>query len=448
MPEPHFAVWPPDLPVRKIGIAKVLRSPNAESLGRVPFPFSQQSKLGNMGGTLVVGQSGGSTATLSNSLAGVLEAALESDAVNRVYGMCNGIEGFLQEQLVDLTGASAGLLSSLRQTPSAALGSCRYGLADADAERILDVLKAHDVRYLMYIGGNGSALTVQAVNRWARESGYDLNAIAVPKTIDNDLWGTDHTPGYGSAARFAALAAMDGGSDSWALRTHDQVKVLETFGRNTGWVTAAAALAKREEADPPHLIFVPERPLTRERFLREVQDAFDRFGYVHVAVCEGLRRPDGELLFASDRAVDRDAFGRGQLGGVSTLLAELVASELGLKSRTDKPGTMQRACMSLASSVDLEEAYLVGKAGVMAAVSGETGKMITLEREPDPAYAVTTGLIAVDDVAGKERPLPDAYLNEAGNFVTSAFLDYARPLIGAPLPEYVRLRTPMVPKLI
>ena len=401
-----------------------------------------------MSGTLVVGQSGGSTATLSNTLAGVLAAAQRSDAVDRVYGMCNGIEGLLHERFVDLTNAPAQLLAALRQTPSAALGSCRYGLTESDAERALAVLKAHDVRYFIYIGGNGSALTVQAVSRWAQGSGYALHAIAVPKTIDNDLWGTDHTPGYGSAARFAALAAMDGGSDSWALRTHDQVKILETFGRNTGWVTAATALAKREESDPPHLIFVPERPLTQERFLQEVQNAYDRFGYVHVAVCEGLRRPDGALLFASDRAVDQDAFGRGQLGGVSTLLSELVANELGLKSRTDKPGTMQRACMSLASSVDLEESLLVGKAAVKAAVSGATGMMVSLEREPGPAYAVTTGLIAVDEVAGKERPLPDAYLNAAGNHVTTDFLDYVRPLVGAPLPAYVRLDAATVSKQV
>ena len=401
-----------------------------------------------MSGTLVVGQSGGSTATLSATLAGVLEAALQSASVDRVYGMCNGIEGLLQERFVDLSNASRHLLKALRQTPSAALGSCRYALAEDDASRSLDVFKAHDVRYFIYIGGNGSALTVQAVNGWAQGDGYALNAIAVPKTIDNDLWGTDHTPGYGSVARFAALAAMDGGSDSWALRTHDQVKVLETFGRNTGWVTAATALAKQEEADPPHLIYVPERPLTQERFLQEVQDAYDRYGYVHVAVCEGLRRPDGALLFASDRAVDQDAFGRGQLGGVSTLLSELVARELGLKSRTDKPGTMQRACISLASSVDLEESYRVGKAAVAAAVGGETGKMVTLERVPGEDYAVNTGLISVDEVAGKERPLPDAFLNGEGNFVNAAFLDYVRPLIGEPLPEYVRLRTSTVSKRV
>ena len=401
-----------------------------------------------MSGTLVIGQSGGSTATLSVTLAGVLEAALESGAIDRIYGMCNGIEGLLQEQFVDLTHAPTELLSALRRTPSAALGSCRYALAESDADRALDVLQAHDVRYFIYIGGNGSALTVQAVNRWATTSNYELNAISVPKTIDNDLWGTDHTPGYGSVARFAALAAMDGGSDSWALRSHDQVKILETFGRNTGWVTAATALAKREESDPPHLIFVPERPLTQRRFLDDVQDAYDRYGYVFVAVCEGLRRPDGSQLFASDRDVDQDAFGRGQLGGVSSLLSELVASELGLKSRTDKPGTMQRACISLASSVDLEESYRVGKAAVAAAVSGETGMMITLERTPGAEYSVHAGLIAVDEVAGKERPLPDAYLNEAGNFVTTEFLDYVRPLIGEPLPKYVRLRASTVSKRV
>ena len=401
-----------------------------------------------MSGTLVVGQSGGSTATLSATLAGVLEAALQSASVDRVYGMCNGIEGLLQERFVDLSNASRHLLKALRQTPSAALGSCRYALAEDDASRSLDVFKAHDVRYFIYIGGNGSALTVQAVNGWAQGDGYTLHAIAVPKTIDNDLWGTDHTPGYGSVARFVALAAMDGGSDSWALRTHDQVKVLETFGRNTGWVTAATALAKQEEADPPHLIYVPERPLTQERFLQDVQDAYDQYGYVHVAVCEGLRRPDGALLFASDRAVDQDAFGRGQLGGVSTLLSELAARELGLKSRTDKPGTMQRACISLASSVDLEESYRVGKAAVAAAVGGETGKMVTLERVPGDDYAVKTGLISVDEVAGKERPLPDAFLNGEGNFVNAAFLDYVRPLIGEPLPKYVRLRTSTVSKRV
>ena len=401
-----------------------------------------------MSGTLVIGQSGGSTATLSVTLAGVLEAALESGAIDRIYGMCNGIEGLLQEQFVDLTHAPTEFLSALRRTPSAALGSCRYALTESDADRALDVLQAHDVRYFIYIGGNGSALTVQAVNRWATTNDYELNAIAVPKTIDNDLWGTDHTPGYGSVARFAALAAMDGGSDSWALRSHDQVKILETFGRNTGWVTAATALAKREESDPPHLIFVPERPLTQKRFLDDVQDTYDRYGYVFVAVCEGLRRPDGSLLFASDRDVDQDAFGRGQLGGVSSLLSELVARELGLKSRTDKPGTMQRACISLASSVDLEESYRVGKAAVAAAVSGETGMMITLERTPGAEYLVRTGLIAVDEVAGKERPLPDAYLNEAGNFVTTGFLDYVRPLIGEPLPKYVRLRASTVSKRV
>ena len=401
-----------------------------------------------MSGTLVIGQSGGSTATLSVTLAGVLEAALESGAIDRVYGMCNGIEGLLQEQFVDLTHAPTELLSALRRTPSAALGSCRYALAESDGDHALDVLQAHDVRYFIYIGGNGSALTVQAVNRWATTSNYELNAIAVPKTIDNDLWGTDHTPGYGSVARFAALAAMDGGSDSWALRSHDQVKILETFGRNTGWVTAATALAKREESDPPHLIFVPERPLTQKRFLDDVQDTYDRYGYVFVAVCEGLRRPDGSLLFASDRDVDQDAFGRGQLGGVSSLLSELVASELGLKSRTDKPGTMQRACISLASSVDLEESFRVGKAAVAAAVSGETGMMVTLERMPGAEYLVRTGLIAVDEVAGKERPLPDAYLNEAGNFVTTGFLDHVRPLIGEPLPKYVRLCASTVSKRV
>ena len=390
-------------------------------------------------GNLIVGQSGGPTAVSNSSLAGVIQAALNSPAIQGIYGMVHGIEGVLKEDLIDLRAEKSETIEGLRRTPSAALGACRTKLKAADYERILKVLQAHQVRYFIYNGGNDSADTCHHVARLAHASGYELRAIAVPKTVDNDLAFTDHCPGYGSVARFNAIATRDAGRDTEAIGVVDNVKLIETMGRNTGWITASTALAREGPDDAPHLIYLPERPLNREWFLQDVKATFDRLGYCVVAVCEGLKDEKGETLVASARAVDTDSFGHKQLGGVADFLCDAIAANLGLKARFDKPGTVQRMSALAASAVDEEEAYRVGEQAVMAAVEGMSGQMITLVRESNSPYRVTTGLAPLEEVANAEKVVPREFINQRGNDVTAAFLDYARPLIGGPLPPYVRL---------
>jgi 6-phosphofructokinase 1 len=396
-------------------------------------------------GNLIVGQSGGPTAVINSSLAGVIQAALKSPAVQGIYGMVHGIEGVLKEDLIDLRAEQSETIAGLRATPSAALGACRTKLKAADYERILKVLQAYQVRYFIYNGGNDSADTCRHVAKLAHESGYELRAIAVPKTVDNDLAFTDHCPGYGSVARFNAIATRDAGRDTEAIGVVDNVKLIETMGRNTGWITASTALARQGPDDAPHLIYLPERPLNREWFLQDVKATFDRLGYCVVAVCEGLKDERGETLVASARAVDTDSFGHKQLGGVADFLCDAIATNLGIKARFDKPGTTQRMSVLAASAVDEEEAYRVGERAVMAAVEGVSGQMITLVRESNSPYRVTTGLAPLEEVANAEKVVPPEFINQRGNDVTAAFLDYARPLIGGPLPPYVRLAGRRVP---
>jgi len=399
-------------------------------------------------GNLIVGQSGGPTAVINCSLAGVVQEAIGFPAIKGIYGMIHGIEGVLKDDLVDLRAEKAETIEGLRHTPSAALGACRTKLKDADYQRIIKVLQAHDVRYFLYIGGNDSADTCHHVGKLARESGYELRAIAVPKTVDNDLAYTDHCPGYGSVARFNAIATRDAGRDTEAIGIVDNVKVIETMGRNTGWITAATALAKEAADDAPHLIYLPERPFNMELFLEDVKAVFDRLGHCIITVCEGLRDEKGEELVASKRKVDTDSFGHKQLGGVADFLCGAIAENLSIKARFDKPGTIQRMSILAASPVDQEEAYLVGKRAVASAVDGVSGQMITLVRESNSPYRVTTGLAPLEEVANAEKTVPPEFINERGNFMTERYIEYARPLIGGPLPPYARLAGKRVAKKI
>ncbi len=399
-------------------------------------------------GNLVVGQSGGPTAVINNSLAGVIQAALKFPAIQGIYGMVHGIEGVLKEDLIDLRAEKPRTVQRLRRTPSAALGACRTKLKAADYERIQKVLQAHNIRYFIYIGGNDSADTCHHVANVAHQAGYELRAMAVPKTVDNDLGFTDHCPGYGSAARFNAIATRDAGRDTEAIGIVDNVKIIETMGRNTGWITASTALAREAPDDAPHLIYLPERPLHMEWFLQDVKATFDRLGYCVITVCEGLKDDKGETLVASERAVDTDSFGHKQLGGVADFLCAAIAANLHIKARFDKPGTIQRMSILAASPVDMEEAYLVGQQAVVSAAEGVSGFMITLVRESNSPYRVSTGLAPLEEVANAEKQVPPEFINERGNFVTETFLEYVRPLIGPPLPPYARLAGKRVkPKL-
>ncbi len=390
-------------------------------------------------GNLLVGQSGGCTAVINASLAGVVQQAHADGRVDDILGMRHGIEGLLLSDLVDLRYEPLTLWEQLRRTPSAALGSGRYKLREEDIGRILERLRALDVRYFIYIGGNDSADTAHRVSEAARLEGYELHAIAVPKTIDNDLPHTDHCPGYGSIARFVATVTQEVGLDTEAMRRIDPVKILEVMGRDAGWVAAAAALGKQRDSDAPHLIYTPERSLSRERFLRDIKRCHERYGYVIAVVTETVRDQSGESIARTDPVFSHDPFGHRYLTGAASYLADLVARELGLRARFDKPGTIQRMSMAMVSEVDLQEAYEVGAHAVRVALDGEDDKMVTLERISNDPYAAQPGLVPLVEIANRQKLLPDEFINGEGNHVTPAFVEYALPLIGAEAVTYARL---------
>jgi 6-phosphofructokinase len=401
---------------------------------------STQKRKGN----LLIGQSGGATAVINASLVGVVQEALHHESqIDGIFGALHGIEGVLKRQIIDLRQESRESLRGLLTTPSAALGSCRYKLQPEDPQRALETLRALNVRYFFYIGGNDSADTAHHIALAAQEADYDLQVIAIPKTIDNDLPETDHCPGYGSAARFIALATMDSAMCSEAIPHHYPVKIIEVMGRDAGWLAAASALGKERAEDAPHLIYVPERPFSREQFLLDVQEVYRAVGYVVVVAAETIRDAAGQALGAA-RAQGADAFGHALLSGTAATLVELVKTELGLRARYDKPGDLQRMASMAVSSVDREEALLVGQMAVRAAIHGVTGKMITLDRQPGPDYTCITGLADLQAIANTQRLLPDEFLTPRGTGVTQAFYEYARPLIGEALPRHVRLKKALV----
>jgi len=349
-----------------------------------------------------------------------------------------GIEGFLREDLIDLRQQPSAIWPRLLHTPSAALGSCRYHLKDEDLERAIAILRRYTIHYLLYIGGNDSADTAHRLSKGAERVGYDLHTISIPKTIDNDLPFTDHCPGYGSAARFLALATMDSSMNTISIPSYYPVKVIETMGRDAGWLAASSALGKRSYVDPPHIILMPEQRFNAERFLGQVQDVYRQLGYVVVVAAETIRDEQGQPLGATGKA-GTDAFHHPLLSGAAQHLVELVTQHLKLRARFDKPGDLQRMASNSISRTDHEEAYLVGKMGTNAVLDGESDKMITLVRHTEPAYHCTTGLVELAKVANEQRLMPEEYLDESKIMVSEAFYDYALPLIGDPLPKYPQL---------
>lgn len=397
-------------------------------------------------GKAVFAQSGGPTAVINSSICGAIEEARKHKEIVAMYGSIHGILGVLHENMIDLNRESPRTISLLRQTPSSSLGSSRYKLKEEDFDRILKVLAAHDIRYFFIAGGNDSMDTANRVFRMARERGYELSVMGLPKTVDNDLPITDHCPGYGSVARWLALSVRDAGLDTEAIYTSDTIKVVETMGRNAGWITAATALARQRPNDAPHIILLPEIPFSRDKFLSDVERVYRKLGYALIACCEGLRDENGDYLTASQRSLDTDRFGHRQLGGVGETLCGIIADGLKIKARADKPGTIQRVSALLASPVDVEEAYATGAQAVRHAVEGKSGWMVTLEREPGAEYMCKTGIVSLEEVANREKKVPREFINAEGTGVTGAFLEYVTPLIGGPLPEYARLEKHFVKK--
>ena len=413
-------------------------------------------------GKAVVAQSGGPTAVINASAAGVIETAMANESVfTAVYGAYNGILGVLREELFDLGEEDRYQIKLLQRSPSAALGSCRHKLKDlqtsrADYERILEVFQAHDVRYFFYIGGNDSMDTADKLSKLAAEIDYEMIVVGVPKTIDNDLAYTDHCPGYGSVAKYTAVTAMEAGRDTESLYTHDTTTVMEVMGRNAGWIAASAGLARRSPEDAPHLIYLPEVPFSVERFVEDVKSCLAEFKGCFIVAGEGVRDADGNYLSEMGGSFSQDAFGHKQLGGAGEALRLIVESEAGAKCRYNKAGTSQRNARHFASAKDVAESYMAGAAAVQAAMKGTTDKMVSLVREDEGGqYRCTTGLADLAAVANAVKPMPREYINDRGNGVTEAFLQYARPLVAGTaelemgpdgLPVYARLAKHMVEK--
>ena len=390
---------------------------------------------------ILIMQSGGCTPVLNRSLYGIVREALaHSDDIAEIYGARYGMEGILSSDLIDLRRTPAAEWQRIARTPGAVLGSTRRRLRDEDVQPILDTLREHDIGCWFIIGGNDSAATGHEIGLAAEAVGMPLSVINVPKTIDNDLVLTDHSPGYGSAARFVALATMGAGRDAEAMGIASPITIIEVMGRDAGWLAAASAFAKRDERDAPHFIGVPEIPLDESRFLDCIEDAYRMYGFAVAVVAENIRTPDGKPVGEQGEPYYVDDFGHPYYDGPSRYLAAQVSKRVGVRTRHEKPGTIQRSLMACVSHTDTQEAGMAGQAAVRRAIAGERDIIITLERADGDRYACTTGAVPLKSVGGKVKRMPPEYLDPDNNFVTPAFLDYARPLLGDPLPHYGRLQ--------
>lgn len=383
-----------------------------------------------MANVLVV-HGGGPTPVINASLYGVLRQAEEYKDIDHVYGAIGGSQGILKERFLDLAGFSREKQELLLATPGTAIGSSRYALEQEDYEAMGDIFRKYDIRYVLMNGGNGTMDTCGKVHRACAEAG--VRVVGIPKTIDNDIAVTDHSPGFPSAARYIAQTVAEVGVDVKSLPIH--VSIVEAMGRNAGWITAASVLARKKPGDAPHLIYLPERPFHEEEFLEDVKRLYEEKGGVVVVASEGLKGPDGEPIvppiFRSGRSV--------YYGDVSAYLAELVIKRLGIKARSEKPGLCGRASMALQSPVDREEAILAGREALKAAVSGESGVMVGFAREEtaDGSYKVNVRLIPIEEVMLHERVMPEEYQNSRGNDVTEAFAKWCGPLLGAEISDYI-----------
>jgi 6-phosphofructokinase 1 len=392
-------------------------------------------------GNAIIGQSGGPTAVINASLCGVVARCLEGGPIENILGMRYGIEGFIKGDVINLGREDKAVLEQLRRTPSSALGSCRRKLQEADFEPVLAMLRKHNIRYFFLIGGNDTMDTIHRVEAYCRRQGYELIGVGIPKTVDNDLFGTDHTPGFGSAARYVALSVKQGGWLARDMKYVDQYVIFQTVGRSAGWLAASSALAKQAPDDAPHVILVPERPFDREKFLAAVESAYKKYGWCSVVCGEGIVYADGTPVSASTTA---DRFSNVEFGAMGGTSAAMMLHRM-IKDRFDWRGefqvceSLQMAAADRASELDLEEAFACGRRAVELAIEGVSGKMVSIVRESSRPYRWSLGTTSLSGVALHEKPMPDEYLDEENLFVTPACLEYLRPLVG-PLPEYARLK--------
>jgi 6-phosphofructokinase 1 len=403
-------------------------------------------------------QSGGVTAVINASAAGVINtAALFPEKIGQVYAGQNGILGALREELIDISRESEASIQGLMTTPSGAFGSCRYKLKGIDEnraeyERLIEVFKAHNIRYFFYNGGGDSADTCQKVSEIGERLGFPLQAIHVPKTIDNDLPFTDNCPGFGSVAKYVALSTREAAFDIASMcATSTKVFILEVMGRHAGWIAGAAGLASRSEAEAPHIILFPEIAFEEERFLAKVKETVEKFGFCVIVASEGTQTADGQLLSGS---TSRDAFGHVQLGGLAPKLANIIKQALGYKYHWAVADYLQRAARHIASKTDLEQAYSLGEAAVNLAMAGNNALMPTIVRVSDEPYEWKVGTAPLDEVANQEKMMPRSFFSDDGFGITEEARRYFQPLIMGEaypnyqdgLPHYVTLDRHLAPK--
>lgn len=385
-------------------------------------------------GAAIFGQSGGPTSVINASAAGVILEAFKHEEITAVYGAAHGIKGILDEIFYDISKEDLEELELLKTTPSSSLGSCRYKLADpiiddSDYIKLVDIFKKYNIRYFFYNGGNDSMDTCNKVSKYMQSVGYECRVIGVPKTIDNDLFGTDHCPGYGSAAKYIATSIMEVYHDA---RVYDSgmITVFEIMGRNAGWLAASSALAAYKGSGPD-LIYLPEVTFDIDKFYEDVKKKYNETHKVIIAVSEGIKDKDGKYIseYGSSLAKHKDAFGHAQLGGLASTLAAYLKDKINTKVRGIEFSLLQRCAAHLASKTDVDEAYLAGQMAVIAAISGDTDKMVAFEREQGDKYICKTKLIDLSEVANNEKMIPREWINEEGNGLKQEFIDYALPLV-------------------
>ena len=402
-------------------------------------------------GSLIIGQSGGPSSVINASAYGVIRTALDSDCITKVYGAYHGIKGVLDDQLLCMDEEDRAELDRLPYTPSSALGSCRYKIADPDVDdtdykRILEIFKKYDVRYFCYNGGNDSMDTCNKISKYMNKVGYECRVMGVPKTIDNDLFGTDHCPGYASAAKYIATSAMEVARDSRVYNI-GQITIIECMGRHAGWLTAAAALANTKEPCVD-FIYLPEVDFDMDKFIADVTACYKKNGNCIVAVSEGIHYADGRFVSEAKTAAT-DGFGHAQLGGLAARLTDVIKKEMGVKVRPIELSLLQRCAAHCASGTDIAESFMSGKVAVESAVAGITDKMVGFKctRGAD-GYKCEPELFDLSLVANTEKKVPRAWINAEGNGVTKEFLDYCMPLIQGEtnmvkedgLPRFVHLK--------
>jgi 6-phosphofructokinase 1 len=408
---------------------------------------------------ILYAQSGGVTPVINATACGVIETArANSGRIGKVYAGKDGIIGILREELIDTSKERKTNITALRYTPGGAFGSCRYKLksfeeSKREYERLIAVLKAHDIGYFLYNGGGDSADTAYKVSQISKKMGFPVQCIGVPKTIDNDLPVTDNSPGFGSVAKYVAVSIMEASLDVESMSSSStRVFILEVMGRHAGWIAAAGGLAAREEGDPPHVILFPEVPFRQREFVKKVKQAVENYGYCSVVVSEGVRNSRGQFL--ADAGL-RDAFGHAQLGGVAPVVAEIVRAKLGYKYHWAVADYLQRSARHVASKTDVDQAYAVGEAAVKFALEGKSGVMPVIKRISNNPYRWKISEASLGRVANREKKMPKSYITMDGFGITPAARRYLEPLIRGEdyppydrngLPKYVRLRNVLVKK--